>query len=106
MDTNTHEFQLQLTLPVGVKFSEKVLSIPENQPYDEWLQTGRFLSRCEESLTFWFADWIKFGREHFTGDQVGEALAALGLEIQNLRNSLLINSLPFRDPELGKAHHF
>lgn len=98
--------QLQLPLPSGVSFNDKSLTLEECITYDEWLQTGRFLSRCEESLTFWFADWIKFGREHFSPQQVGEALAHLGLEIQNLRNSLLINSLAFRDPGLGKAHHF
>lgn len=98
--------QLQLTLPSGVEFKEKFLKIREDSTYDEWMQTGRFLSRCEESLTFWFADWIKFGREHFSPDQLSQGMANLGLEIQNLRNSLLINSLPFRDPDLGKAHHF
>lgn len=97
--------QLLLPLPAGVKFTSRRLEMPDEMPFDQWVDVGRFLKESHGSLAFWLADYIAHGRKLYGDEKVKDTARQLAFDHSEFKNSQLLQSVALRDPDLTPKHH-
>ncbi|MGW2569653.1 LmbU family transcriptional regulator [Streptomyces sp. NPDC001537] len=83
------------------------LQMPAMMAYDEWERAGRQLADVVDSSAWWLADWLVYGKDHYT-DRYQRGIRAAGLSYQTLRNYAWVSrrfDLTRRRPALSFQHH-
>jgi hypothetical protein len=61
------------------------LRIPDGLAFDAWQAAGAQIARVVNSSTWCLGDWLVYGEQRFS-DRYRDAIAAVGLDYQTLRN--------------------
>lgn len=67
-----------LSLPKETELSATGLSLPSELTQDQWLDAGRQLALCQNSLQWWVGDWLNYGERRY--GEVKLAIEELGLK--------------------------
>lgn len=66
-----------LSLPKKTELSATGLSLPSELTQEQWLDAGRQLALCGNSLQWWVGDWLNYGEKRY--GEVKAAVEELGL---------------------------
>jgi len=87
--------------------AQVTLVLPDDAPFDLWLETGRQLSSMHKHLGFMVGDWVNHGREKFP-DQIELALEQAGIDHRFADRASQVAKLfpaPTRAKGLAYEHH-
>ena len=78
-------------MPDLIKWNENYLkstglTLPEDMPYEEWLEFAPVLRKITNASLWWWGDYILFGERKY-GEMYSQALEESDYEYQSLRNA-------------------
>ena len=75
------------------------LKLPENLPYQDWVDYGKVLVRVEHAIMWWLGDWWRFGIRRY-GRSEAEA-APTGYALTTLKNAAWVATRSAKCPGAG-----